>query len=506
MSRPSAKPALWKRLLRGLTVSVVLLVAAVVGRFLWVTRDRQPGYSVELHHPHPASAGAAGSLKVGFGRRDLNPDLKNPAEPVWMAGFSQGRSATNIHDNLEAVGVVIDNGQHRIALVSIDAIGFFHDDVVAVRKRLSAELKVDYTVVCSTHNHSTPDLLGLWGPDPFHSGVNPRYREQVIAACVGVVEDAVKALQPARMAAHELTVSPAGLVADTRKPEVYDPDVRVLHFVEAAQGKTLGTLVGWANHPETPWSNNRDITADFPGIIRESLEKGIRYGGTLHKPGLGGTHVYVNGAVGGLMTTHPSVTVNDPFLKTDFKEPSHDKTRAVGNQIASRILDRIASAKDAGVAALPIGIEVRTLDLPLRNAGFMAASLLGLLERGHSRWLHFRTEVGILRLGEVSMACIPGEVYPEIVNGGIVRAPGGDYDIEPLEVPPLRELMPGRVKFVLGLANDEIGYIIPKSEWDTEPPHLFGAPGAPYGEVNSVGPDTAWILHQALRRQCEALK
>jgi hypothetical protein len=62
------------------------------------------------------------------------------------------------------------------------------------------------------------------------------------------------------------------------------------------------------------------------------------------------------------------------------------------------------------------------------------------------------------------------------------------------------------VKFVLGLANDEIGYIIPKSEWDTEPPHLFGAPGAPYGEVNSVGPDTAWILHQALRRQCEALK
>ena len=104
------------------------------------------------------------------------------------------------------------------------------------------------------------------------------------------------------------------------------------------------------------------------------------------------------------------------------------------------------------------------------------------------------------------MACIPGEVYPEIVNGGIVRAPGGDYDIEPLEVPPLRELMPGLVKFVLGLDNDEIGYILPKSEWDTEPPHLFGAQGAPYGEVNSVGPDTAWILHQALRRQCEALK
>lgn len=506
MSRTPGTPTGWKRLLRGTLVLAVAVMGGLVGRFVWVTQDRQPGYSVELHYSHASATTAAGPLKVGFGRRTLNPDLKNSAEPVWMAGFSQGRSATNIHDDLEAVGMVIDNGQRRIALVSIDAIGFFHDDVVAVRKRISADLKVDYTIVCSTHNHSTPDLLGLWGPDALHSGVNPRYREQVIAACVGVVEDSVRSLKAARMAAHELTVSPAGLVADTRKPEVYDPDVRVLHFLDAANGLTLGTLVGWANHPETPWSNNRDITADFPGIIRESLEKGIRYGSTLHKAGLGGIHVYVNGAVGGLMTTHPSVTVHDPFLKTDFKEPSHDKTRAVGNQIASRILDRIATAHDPGVGTLPMGIEARTLDLPLRNTGFMLASMLGLLERGHSRWLHFRTEVGILRLGEVSMACIPGEVYPEIVNGGIVRAPGGDYDIEPLEVPPLRELMPGRVKFVLGLANDEIGYILPKSEWDTEPPHLFGAQGAPYGEVNSVGPDTAWILHQALRRQCEALK
>lgn len=424
MTGSPAKPPLWKRLIRWAAVSTVVLFALLAARFLWVTRDRQPGYSLELHHPHPATPEAAGPLRAGFGRRKINPDLGNPAAPVWMAGFSQGRSATNLHDDLEAVGVVIDNGQRRIALVSIDAIGFFHDDVVAVRRRIPADLKVDYAVVCSTHNHSTPDLLGLWGPDAFHSGVDPRYREQVIAACVDVVAEAVRSLQPARMAAHELTVSPAGLVADTRKPEVYDPDVRVLHFLDAGGTRTLGTLVGWANHPETPWSRNRDLTADFPGIIRESLEKGIRYGGTVHQPGLGGTHVYINGAVGGLMTTHPSVTVHDPFLKADFKEPSHEKTRAVGNQIASRVLDRLAKAPAAGVAQLPIGIEVRTLDLPLRNPGFLLASMLGLLDRGHSRWLHFRTEVGLLRLGDVSMACIPGEVYPEIVNGGIVRAPG----------------------------------------------------------------------------------
>lgn len=61
---------------------------------------------------------------------------------------------------------------------------------------------------------------------------------------------------------------------------------------------------------------------------------------------------------------------------------------------------------------------------------------------------------------------VTSEIYPEIVNGGIERAPSGDFPVEPVEVPPLRELMPGRIKFIFGLANDEIGYLIPKSEWD----------------------------------------
>ena len=94
---------------------------------------------------------------------------------------------------------------------------------------------------------------------------------------------------------------------------------------------------------------------------------------------------------------------------------------------------------------------------------------------------------------------MPGEIYPEIVNGGIERAPGGDFDIDPVEVPPLRELMPGRVKFVFGLANDEIGYIIPKSEWDRKPPYLYGSKRGVYGEINSLGPDTARMIHAALR-------
>jgi len=66
----------------------------------------------------------------------------------------------------------------------------------------------------------------------------------------------------------------------------------------------------------------------------------------------------------------------------------------------------------------------------------------------------------------------------------------------------LRELMPGKIKFVFGLANDEVGYLVPKSEWDQKPPYLYGAKGPPYGEINSCGPDTARLIHGALAEFC----
>lgn len=70
----------------------------------------------------------------------------------------------------------------------------------------------------------------------------------------------------------------------------------------------------------------------------------------------------------------------------------------------------------------------------------------------------------------------------------------------------MRDEMPGRFKFVLGLANDEVSYIIPKSQWDEEAPHTYGAHEAPYGEINSLGAETAPILHRELLRIIRRLK
>jgi hypothetical protein len=481
---------------------MVVLLALVLARCFYALRDRDQAASFSLSLDARESVSQPRPLQAGFGRVKINPDLGDPARPVWVAGFSQNRAATGIHDDLWAIACVIDDGHRRIGVVALDAIGLFHEDVMKIRRRLEAGWNIQYAIVCATHNHSTPDLMGLWGPDFLHTGVDACYQEKVITASVRALGDAVAALQPARVAFHEIQCPPSGLVADTRKPEVYDADIRVMHLTSPTNGATLGTLVNWGNHPETVWGQNTEITSDYCGYLRDSLERGVVLDGQVAEPGLGGIHLVVVGAVGGLMSTTPRVTVRDPYLTQEFKEPTHDKARAVGRQLFSRIKPELTGGKAVGTDHAPIAVQARTVLLPLDNLGFLLAPILGLMDRGHAQWMKLRTEVALVRLGEASIACVPGEIYPEIVNGGIERAPGGDFDIEPLEVPPIRELMPGRVKFLFGLANDEVGYLIPKSEWDRKPPYLYGSQRPIYGEVNSVGPDAAAVIHAALRDMC----
>jgi hypothetical protein len=200
------------------------------------------------------------------------------------------------------------------------------------------------------------------------------------------------------------------------------------------------------------------------------------------------------------------VTVRDPFLNEEFKKPTHEKARAVGHQLAARILPALTNRSVSATNFAPISIRARTLPLPVDNPGYLAAPVLGLLDRGHTGWKRIRTEVAVVTLGDAAIACVPGEIYPEIVNGGIEQAPGADYALAPVEIPPVRAFLPGRVQFVFGLANDEVGYLIPKSEWDRKPPYLYGSKKAIYGEVNSCGPESAAIIHAALRELCAPIK
>lgn len=146
------------------------------------------------------------------------------------------------------------------------------------------------------------------------------------------------------------------------------------------------------------------------------------------------------------------------------------------------------------------GIELRakTIELPLGNQYFRLGAALGLFERGMSSWMKVRSEIAYWKLGPASFLHHPSELYPEIAYGGIEAPVGRNFNIPPQEVPPLIEFMHGEYRFMPGLSNDMIGYVVPKSQWDTKPPFTYSTESRPYGEINSLGPETGPILHREL--------
>lgn len=510
----------------------LVLLAFIIGVVSWAfynMRDRHSGYEVALSVKGDQ---ASVPLKMGFGKQaitptiidtwnDVNQDARYKEEDgdtyndlngngkfdaVWIAGFSNGKPANGVHDEVWARAVLIDDGETRLAMVALDAVGFMHDDVVDIRKAIPADWNIDYTLIASTHTHESNDLIGIWGPDEFHSGVDPEHMKYLKKQVIQAVGDAVKGLRPAKVIfAEELSGRDSLLIKDTRKPIVKATGIHVMQAIDAENGQTLGTLVNWANHPETLWSKNLLISSDFPHYIRESMEAGIQDQDTLIQQGLGGISIFFNGAVGGLMTPHPSLPFNDPIRDTVYQEPSYEKTRTLGEQIALLAFTALDEADTLSQVA-PIQLEAKTIILPLANKIYRLASAIGLIKRGTPQLFTSRTEVAAFNIGPASFISIPGEIYPEILYGGIESPPGQDFVMDPLEIPPLQEKMKGPYRFFLGLSNDEIGYIIPKSEWDAVEPWLYLDKNDTYGEENSLGPETSPLLYEAFSEILEKLK
>src|SRR5262249_26495323 len=190
----------------------------------------------------PVTFGAA-DLEAGFAEADITPKLGGT--PVYMAGFGQNRKATAVHDPLKARAVVLKQGERKIALVSIDLVGFFHANVVRIRKELA---DFHYVLVSSTHNHEGPDTLGLWGSNPFKSGIDPAYVKMVEERIVDAVKQAAKTAEP--VTARIGTATAPELLHDSREPYIKHDELVALHFSDAKTNEPAGIVVQWNCHPE----------------------------------------------------------------------------------------------------------------------------------------------------------------------------------------------------------------------------------------------------------------
>ncbi|HEY7313592.1 MAG TPA: hypothetical protein VH643_29850 [Gemmataceae bacterium] len=465
-----------------------------MSRFLFVLLIGLP-LTLLIAGERPRAAPADDELQAGFGETDITPDVK--AKTVYMAGFGHDRKATDVHDPLKVRAVVLQNGKDKIALVAVDLVGFFHPQVESVRRRLPGFTCV---LISSTHNHEGPDTLGLWGANPFQSGVDADYLAHVEKQIVAAVKAADTARKP--VTARIGSAHAPELLHDAREPIVKHDELVALEF-RGSDDKLLGLVVQWNCHPETLGDKNTKISADFVGAAVKTLHDKNRC-----------PVVYLTGTVGGLMTSlHVEVKSASGAA---LKDGTFEKTERYGELLAE-VAERARKAARP-VKLTPLQARSRAVYLPLENKLFLLARQLGVLKREAFLWtgdpykaeavkevkgdkpLCTRTEIAWLRLGELDIAAIPGEIYPELVLDKVQdpadrAADFPDAAIEPAIYKQLR----GPHRMLIGLAGDEIGYIIPKRQWDEKPPFCYGRKKAQYGEVNSLGPNTAPLLCQAFK-------
>jgi hypothetical protein len=475
----------------------------------------------------------AGALFVGAGARTITPVVETFTDTnangvrdfdedfvdenangtwdgVWVAGFSMGRAATGVHDDLWARAVVLRQGDVSVGMVALDVVGFFHSDVMNVRRAVAARgLDLDHVIVASTHNHEAKDTMGIWGAGPSTTGYDEAYMAHIVDESVEALAQAIDGLREATLTV-AVTDAPV-LVADSRQPIVVDPAVRTLAFT-ADDGAPIAHVVVFGNHPEALGGDNTLLTSDYPHYLRTRLEE--TYVGT--------TAVFFAGTLGGLMNPLGVIGCPDADGLATCGNGDFQKASYIGDNLADLVITALAGGT---VVENPrLGIKRLPFFTPATNEVLVLAFKLGLLRR-HAylkedetlvssaklaeidiaeimRDYALGTEVNALSLGDVEIVTIPGELYPELWlvpegGGSYVEHPeGADHPDAPAETPVMATMRQVSFPVVINNANDAIGYIIPKPQYDVTDPRAYKEDGQ-YGEQNSLGADTAPAVTEA---------
>lgn len=397
------------------------------------------------------SEAAGDPLWAGVAKEEITPWRR-----VYLAGFGPNRASQGVHDPLYARALVLKKGEVTIGLVALDLLGLWGDDVDRIKRGVK-ELLGDRLVVASIHNHSAPDVIGAWGPSllglgllPYRSGVDREYLRLLRRKVVSSLRAAYRNLREARLKFASTTVE--GVSVNIRDRSRLDKELVALQIEEALGGRTIATLINYACHAEVLWSDNQLITADFPGYLCRKVEEE-----------LGGTALFFNAALGGMVTANVARDEKGKELHT-FAE-----ARRIGHALARAAVEALRSGEPSPDPRL--SWRSAKIDIPLENWRYRWARRFGILKRRLYDG-RLRTEVAAIEIGHAQMVTVPGEALPNL---------GWE----------LKKVMGGRYKFILGLAGDELGYILDEEDF---PKRLYA-----YERSMSVSRQTWPIVYQALK-------
>jgi hypothetical protein len=379
-------------------------------------------------------------LQAGVSAAPINPPIG-----AFIAGDKQNRTFTAIHDSLYAKAVVFVKGEEKLALVTLDCIGLLYPDVLRIRQQaaLLCGFPEERIIVSSTHTHSGPDVVGIWGSDYQHTGVDSAYMAFLVNTAAAQVKAALDQRQAVTAHAVETTFGEPW-VQNICLEEI-DRSVSILQL-RNDQGQTVATLTNFACHPTFLDARFSEVSADYVNGYYEQMKKET-----------GAEALFLQGAIGG-------------WVQPEDGEGSFEKAFQRGRELADAVLSALPLAKV--LDSTTIQFNSKRIKFPVENEAWKQLSAIGTINRDIQDSV--QTEIAWFAVGEAQFATHPGETAPF-------------YGLE------TKKMMGSGPRFVLGLSNDALGYIVKPTFFENK-----DIPHAEYLTGMSVGKPTGPTLMEHL--------
>jgi hypothetical protein len=423
-------------------------------------------------------------------------------------GTGNPRFYDKVADPVDARAMVVSARGRTIAVEVVDQEGLFNTYQARIRDRVAADgYHLDGVFISATHDESAPDSLGLGGVTPLTSGVNQYWIDYMVAKSAKAIEQAYRALRPARIRYTEV-LEPANVrQCWSSYPYVDDQHMPVLEAVDR-RGRAIVTLVDVSQHVETLGFNTgsqRDPGAPYTLDQENAWESAdwVHFFRTYVEASLGGVAIEMAGSVGSnespevygatiSRTPQQSIDADHPAAcetlfrvgsQTDAAGKLHvplgydGETRAFGLDMAAPVAAALRAGEWHWSGSNQIWGERADICVPVSNVLLAAASGAGVfaerpgynsdcsaalpvLANGTTSGMSAKSEVAAFRIGDGEFVSVPGEVFPFTFLRGFQGPDDMPDPTQPL-TPWVMAHMQTPFRFIDGLAEDMLGYIFP---------------------------------------------
>ncbi len=391
-------------------------------------------------------------MLAGSSRLEITPPKGLP-----MGGYvERADPAEDVHDPLFARGLVLDDGQRRVAFLSADVHEVTQAFASQVRRRIQQELGIpaEHVLFAVSHTHAGPLVAGRRVSLP-----DPLYMDVLTDRLLGAVRGAGRALRPAAVGAGRgklylginRRLPGAGVQAQMGKnPARYaSPYARILVVAEE-RGGPMAILFTYGAHPVVLGPANRKVSGDYAGSAERVVEE--NFGGKA-------TALFALGFAGDVDVNH---------TKRDF-----DEVEALGSALGRTVIEEMKDTPlETGLqlrvsslrVALPLA-PLPTVDEAQRRLLAERERLNGLLGRGENKAEVIRQRVMADWAQQLVQATSRGQGAPpvevELQGIAIGRIALLGVSAEPFaeHEKALGELSPFPHTFPISCANGCIGYI-----------------------------------------------